>query len=59
MPYMKSGGIELYYEVHGEGIPIIFAHVSSPLVKYHLSVESLARVLSCLGPGEGGYGCIV
>ena len=26
MPYMKSGGIELYYEVHGEGIPIIFAH---------------------------------
>jgi hypothetical protein len=33
--------------------------VSSPPVKYHLSVESLARALSCLGPGEGGYGCIV
>jgi len=33
--------------------------VSSPLVMYHPSVEFPALAVSCLGPGAGGYGCIV
>jgi hypothetical protein len=49
---------ELYEDVR-KARALGIMSVSSPLVKYHLSVESLARVLSCLGPGEGGYGCIV
>lgn len=28
MPKVKINGIELYYETHGEGPPIVLAHVA-------------------------------
>jgi pimeloyl-ACP methyl ester carboxylesterase len=26
MPYLTANGTDLYYEVHGEGAPVVFAH---------------------------------
>ena len=26
MPYAAINGIEFYYEVHGQGAPVVFAH---------------------------------
>ncbi len=28
MPYVRVNGIDLYYEVHGSGLPVVFAHGS-------------------------------
>ncbi|WP_202615683.1 alpha/beta fold hydrolase [Ureibacillus xyleni] len=61
MPKIISNGVELYYEVKGEGVPIIFIHpplLSSTNFTYqleHLSKKYQIIVFDIRGHGRSGY----
>ena len=44
MPYLDRDGVELYYEVHGSGTPIILSHgYSSTCEMWQGQVEALTK----------------
>jgi 3-oxoadipate enol-lactonase len=57
MPFVKSNGIKLYYEVHGEGVPIVFAHGrGGSHVSWWQQVPSLSRRFQVVTFDHRGFG---
>jgi 3-oxoadipate enol-lactonase len=57
MSFMKMNGVDLYYELHGEGPPVVFIHGASGM---HLSwwqqIAHMRHHFSCLIYDQRGYG---
>lgn len=57
MPFVKTGGIDLYYELHGEGPPVVFAH---PGGGSHLSwwqqIPVFRDQFTCISFDHRGFG---
>lgn len=57
MPKVKTNGIELYYEVHGEGTPLILiAGLGYPLWQWHLMVPYLEKHFQVITLDNRGVG---
>ena len=56
MPQIRVNGINLYYEEHGEGTPIIFVHeFAGHCVSWRLQVRHFARRYRCITYNARGY----
>ncbi len=57
MPFVKTNGVDLYYEVHGQGPALVLAH---PGGGNHLSwwqqVPVFARTFTCITFDHRGHG---
>ncbi len=57
MSFLKMNGVDLYYELHGEGPPVVFIHGASGM---HLSwwqqIAHMRHHFSCLIYDQRGYG---
>jgi pimeloyl-ACP methyl ester carboxylesterase len=57
MPFANVNGIDLYYEVHGEGPPIAFAHgVGGNHVAWYQQVPFFARNFKVITMDQRGFG---
>lgn len=56
MPYAESGGVRLYYEEVGRGIPIIFVHeFSGDLWSWEGQMQHFSRRYRCIAFNARGY----
>jgi hypothetical protein len=56
MPYAKSGGIRLYYEEAGTGVPVIFAHeYANELRGWETQLRYLSRYYRCIAYNARGF----
>src|SRR5688572_32478040 len=57
MPYATVNGMEMYYEVHGEGPPVIFAHgVGGNHVSWYQQVPFFSRYYQTITIDQRGFG---
>ena len=57
MPYATVNGMEMYYEIHGEGPPVIFAHgVGGNHVSWYQQVPFFARYYQTITIDQRGFG---
>jgi pimeloyl-ACP methyl ester carboxylesterase len=57
MPYASVNGIELYYESHGEGPPVVFAHgVGGNHVSWYQQVPFFSRYYQAVTVDQRGFG---
>ena len=56
MPHVRANGVNLYYEEHGTGTPVIFVHeFAGDSVSWHLQMRHLARRYRCIAYNARGY----
>jgi pimeloyl-ACP methyl ester carboxylesterase len=56
MPHAPVNGIELYYESHGDGFPVIFSHEFAGDAKsWDPQVKQLARLYHCITYNHRGF----
>ncbi|MBP3041097.1 alpha/beta hydrolase [Bacillaceae bacterium Marseille-Q3522] len=58
--FQTAAGVNIYYEVHGEGIPLIFIHpplAGHVIFKYQFDLSRKYKVIfyDCRGHGKSGY----
>ena len=57
MPYAKSNGVNIYYETHGQGGPIVFLHpFSTNGYIWYFQVFPFAQTNQCVVIDERGHG---
>ena len=57
MTLLKSGEVELYYELHGEGPPVVFIHgASGTHLSWWQQIARLRHDFTCLIYDQRGYG---
>jgi 3-oxoadipate enol-lactonase len=57
MPFAKVNGIELYYEEHGEGPPLVFAHgAGGNHLSWWQQVPVFAKEFRCIAFDHRGFG---
>jgi pimeloyl-ACP methyl ester carboxylesterase len=57
MPYASVNGMELYYEVHGEGPPLIFAHgVGGNHASWYQQIPFFSRYYQTITIDQRGFG---
>jgi pimeloyl-ACP methyl ester carboxylesterase len=57
MPYVKRGGVNIYYESYGKGFPIVFLHpFSTNGYIWYFQTFSFARTNQCVVIDERGHG---
>src|SRR2546425_11320386 len=57
MPYVKRGGVNIYYETYGKGFPIVFLHpFSTNGYIWYFQTFSFARTNQCVVIDERGHG---
>jgi pimeloyl-ACP methyl ester carboxylesterase len=56
MAFARVNGISLYYEEHGQGLPVVFVHeFAGEARSWHLQVRALARRYRCIAYNARGY----
>jgi len=57
MPYVKRGGVNIYYETYGKGSPIVFLHpFSTNGYIWYFQTFTFARTNQCVVIDERGHG---
>jgi pimeloyl-ACP methyl ester carboxylesterase len=57
MPYAKSDGVNVYYEAHGQGVPIVFLHpFSTNGYIWYFQIFPFAQTNQCVVIDERGHG---
>jgi pimeloyl-ACP methyl ester carboxylesterase len=57
MSFLKLDGVDLYYELHGEGPPVVFIHgASGTHLSWWQQIAELRHHFSCLIYDQRGYG---
>lgn len=57
MSFLKLDGVDLYYELHGEGPPVVFIHgASGTHLTWWQQIAQLRHHFSCLIYDQRGYG---
>jgi 3-oxoadipate enol-lactonase len=57
MPFAKTNGIDLYYEVHGDGPPVVFAHgAGGSHLSWWQQVPALSQEFRCVTFDHRGFG---
>ncbi len=57
MPYVKRGGVNIYYETYGKGSPIVFLHpFSTNGYIWYFQTFAFARTNQCVVIDERGHG---
>src|SRR5262245_61425087 len=57
MPYVKRGGVNVYYESYGKGFPIVFLHpFSTNGYIWYFQTFTFARTNQCVVIDERGHG---
>ena len=56
MPFVKSDGIDIYYEDIGSGVPVLFAHeFGGDLKSWTPQIRYISRYFRCIAFNARGY----